>query len=74
MTIVTMTTVGYREVHSLSPAGRVFNTFLIIAAVLSGGFLVATFTQADAVIHSGDRLIAIGSADHVSKLETLADS
>jgi voltage-gated potassium channel len=46
MTLITMTTVGYGETHALSPAGRVFNIFLILAAVTTGGFLVATATQA----------------------------
>ena len=34
MTIITMTTVGYGEIHPLSPSGRVFNTFLILASVI----------------------------------------
>lgn len=46
MTLITMTTVGYGETHSLSHAGRVFNIFLILAAVVTGGLLVATATQA----------------------------
>lgn len=46
MTLITMTTVGYGETHPLSPAGKVFNIFLILAAVMAGGFLVATSTQA----------------------------
>lgn len=46
MTLITMTTVGYGETHPLSPTGKVFNVFLIVAAVLAGGFLVATGTQA----------------------------
>lgn len=46
MTITTMSTVGYGEIHPLSQAGRFFNTFLILAAVLAGGFTIATFTQA----------------------------
>ena len=46
MTLITMTTIGYGEVNRLSEAGRVFNTFLIIAAVLSGAFMVGTLTQA----------------------------
>jgi len=46
MTITTISTVGYGEIHPLSHTGRVFNTFLILAAVLAGGFTIATFTQA----------------------------
>jgi len=37
MTIITITTVGYAEVHPLSTTGRIFSTFLIIGGV--GGAL-----------------------------------
>jgi len=33
MVLTTITTIGYGEVHHLSPAGRVFNTFVIVAGV-----------------------------------------
>src|SRR5450432_4296433 len=33
MTLTTMTTVGYGEIHELSRAGRVFNSFLIFFGV-----------------------------------------
>jgi voltage-gated potassium channel len=33
MTLITITTVGYQEVHPLSHAGRVFNSFLIFFGV-----------------------------------------
>ena len=46
MTLTTMTTFGYGEIHPLSHAGRIFNSFLIVFAVFSGGFTIATFTQA----------------------------
>ncbi|MDQ6663192.1 MAG: potassium channel family protein, partial [Acidobacteriota bacterium] len=33
MTLITITTVGYQEVHPLSRAGRVFNSVLILFGV-----------------------------------------
>src|SRR5690349_5036220 len=33
MVVTTLTTIGYREVHPLSHAGRVFNVFVILAGV-----------------------------------------
>jgi len=45
MTLTTMTTVGYGEVHPLSHVGRIFNSFLILASVLAGGFTVAALSQ-----------------------------
>lgn len=46
MTLTTMTTIGYGEVHPLSHIGRVFNSFLIVASVIGGGFTIATISQA----------------------------
>src|SRR5690349_15229810 len=46
MTLTTMATVGYGEIHPLSHAGRVFNIFLIVASVTGAGFTIATFSQA----------------------------
>jgi voltage-gated potassium channel len=33
MVVTTITTIGYREVHELSPAGRMFNLYVIIVGV-----------------------------------------
>ncbi len=46
MTLTTMATVGYSEIHPLSHAGRVFNSFLIVASVLAAAFTIGTFSQA----------------------------
>src|SRR5262244_2000867 len=46
MTLTTMTTIGYGEIHPLSHHGRVFNSFLIGFSVLTGGFTIASFSQA----------------------------
>jgi len=38
MTIITMTTIGYREIHPLSKAGRIFNLTLIVFGVSVAAF------------------------------------
>jgi voltage-gated potassium channel len=45
MTLITITTVGYQEVHALSRAGRVFNSFLILFGVGTVFFAVGVMTQ-----------------------------
>ncbi len=49
MVITTLTTVGYKEVHDLSPAGRVFNLFMIVTGVavafLGIGFLTQSLLE-----------------------------
>ncbi|HYX52333.1 MAG TPA: potassium channel protein [Candidatus Limnocylindrales bacterium] len=46
MVITTFTTIGYQEVHPLSHAGRVFNSFLIIAGVSLVFMMIGALTQA----------------------------
>ncbi len=46
MTLTTMTTIGYGELHPLSHAGRVFNSFLIVTAVIASVFTLGAFSQA----------------------------
>lgn len=45
MTLITVTTVGYQEVHPLSHAGRLFNSALILFGVSAVFFGVGTMTQ-----------------------------
>jgi voltage-gated potassium channel len=45
MTLITISTVGYMEVHPLSHAGRIFNSFLIFFGVSTMFFAVGAFTQ-----------------------------
>jgi voltage-gated potassium channel len=45
MTVVTVTTVGYEEVHSLSKAGMIFNIFLIISSFATFAYALAKLTQ-----------------------------
>ena len=46
MVLTTITTIGYGETHPLSHAGRVFNTFIIIAGVGLALLLIGVATQA----------------------------
>jgi voltage-gated potassium channel len=45
MTLTTMTTVGYGEIHPLSQAGRVFNSFLILFGVTAILTAIGAMTQ-----------------------------
>ena len=46
MTLITISTVGYGEVHTLSHAGRIFNSFLIFFGVTIMLLAVGGMTQA----------------------------
>ena len=45
MTLITITTVGYAEIHPLSEAGRMFNSVLILFGVSAMFFSVGAVTQ-----------------------------
>jgi voltage-gated potassium channel len=45
MTLITITTVGYQEIHPLSQTGRAFNSFLIFFGVSAMFFAVGAMTQ-----------------------------
>ena len=46
MVVITLTTIGYEEVHPLSHAGRVFNVALIITGVALVFLMIGALTQA----------------------------
>src|SRR5205823_10825669 len=56
MTLTTMTTVGYGEIHELSKAGRVFNSFLIFFGVTTIFIAIGAMTQTIIELEFGDRL------------------
>jgi len=45
MTIITITTVGYQEVHALSKAGKIFNMLLIVSSFVTFAYSIAKLTQ-----------------------------
>src|ERR1041385_5392616 len=67
MTLTTMTTVGYGEIHPLSHGGRVFNSFLIFFGVTTIFIAIGAMTQTIIELEFGD---AIGrSEEHTSELQ-----
>jgi voltage-gated potassium channel len=56
MTLTTMTTVGYGEIHELSKAGRIFNSFLIIFGVTTIFIAIGAMTQTIIELEFGDLL------------------
>jgi len=56
MTLITMTTVGYDEIHPLSHAGRIFNSFLILFGVTTIFIAIGAVTQTVIELEFGDVL------------------
>ena len=46
MTLITLTTIGYGEIHPLSHAGRIFNSGLILVGVGTVFLAIGSLTQA----------------------------
>jgi len=55
MTLITITTVGYQEVHPLSHAGRVFNSFVIFFGVTAMFIAMGAMTQTIIELQLHDR-------------------
>ncbi len=45
MTVITMATVGFKEVHPLDDTAKIFTVFLILASVFILGFAIAVLTE-----------------------------
>ena len=50
MTVITIFTVGFKEVHDLSPAGRIFTVFIILGGV---GAVLFAFTKLAEIVYEG---------------------
>ncbi len=70
MTLITMTTVGYGEVHPLSHAGRVFNSFLIAFGVTTIFIAIGAMTQTIIEREFGE---AIGKRRNKRMIDKLKD-
>ena len=70
MTIITITTVGYKEVHDLSRAGQAFTIVLLIAGV---GAALYSFTLLATVVVEGGLPKRLQRRHHERMLETIKD-
>jgi voltage-gated potassium channel len=70
MTLTTMTTVGYMEIHPLSHIGRVFNSFLIFFGVTTIFIAIGAMTQSIIELEFGD---AIGKRRNKRMIDKLKD-
>ena len=70
MTLTTMTTVGYMEIHPLSHVGRVFNSFLIFFGVTTIFIAIGAMTQTIIELEFGD---AIGKRRNKRMIDKLKD-
>jgi voltage-gated potassium channel len=70
MTIITLGTVGFREVHDLSPYGKVFTITLIIFGVSVLGYIVGSLAQ---IMFEGQIQRIIGRKKVEKKIESLTD-
>jgi voltage-gated potassium channel len=70
MTIITVTTVGYREVHDLSRAGQAFTVVLLLSGV---GAALYTFTLLATVVVEGGLPKRLQRRRHERMLDTITD-
>jgi voltage-gated potassium channel len=70
MTVITVTTVGYREVHALSRVGQAFTMVLLFGGV---GAALYTFTLLATVVVEGGLPKRLQKRRHVRMLETIKD-
>ena len=70
MTVTTITTVGFSEVHPLSSTGRVFTTFLIVVGV---GTILYTFNNAARIVIEGEIQVIFGRRKVEKKIRELKD-
>ena len=70
MTIITITTVGYSEVHPLSESGRIFSIFLIVGGV--GGALYS-LTAIVSYLIEGEFGITLGRRQMKNRIAKLKD-
>ena len=70
MTVITLTTVGFGEVHQVSDQGRILTITIIVSGIGVGGYLIGTVTQ---ILIEGRLLDVMGRKKLANKIRTLKD-
>jgi len=70
MTVTTVTTVGFREIHELSRAGEIFTVFLVLGGV---GAALYTFSQFAALLIEGGLANHLRRRRRVRMIDTIKD-
>jgi voltage-gated potassium channel len=70
MTVITLSTVGFKEVHDLSDGGKVFTMFLIVVGVSVLGYIVGSLAQ---IMFEGQIQRVIGRKKVEKMIEALRD-
>lgn len=70
MVVITLSTVGYGEVHRLSPEGRMFTMVLVVAGVGLVTYAVGTITR---MVVEGEVQALVGRRRTMSKIRKLSD-
>jgi voltage-gated potassium channel len=70
MTVTTLTTVGYREIHPLSPWGKVYNMVLILTGM---GVMLYVVTTLARVVVEGEIRAALGKRKLLKHIQKLQD-
>jgi voltage-gated potassium channel len=68
MTIITITTVGYREVHPLSPAGQIFTSFLVVTGL---GVLLYTLARVAQAVFEGELVNVLGKRRMMNRIDEI---
>ncbi len=70
MSVTTLTTVGFREMHPLSPAGRVFTMVFVLAGL---GVLLYVLSRVAQVLIEGELLDVFGRRRMMSEIDRLSN-
>jgi voltage-gated potassium channel len=70
MVVITLTTIGFGEVHPLSDAGRIFTLGVILAGVSIGTY---TMTQVTQLVIEGKMGEALGARRRRRRMDALRD-